>query len=52
MGIDSDGLAKPCRQCCMKVYGLLVLSADLVVSGVELDGPGMRTLLSEDWMVL
>ena len=42
----------PCRQCCTKVYGLVVLSADLVVSDVELDGAGMRTVLSEDWVVL
>ena len=35
-----------------KVCGQVVLSAYLVVSGVELDGPGMRTVPSEDQVVL
>ena len=28
------------------------MSAELVVSGVQQNGPGMRTVLSDDWVVL
>ena len=51
-GVQTYGLAMPCRQCYMKVCGLMVLSAEWVDSGVELDDPGMRIVLSDDWMVL
>ena len=35
-----------------KVHGLVVLSVDLFVSVAELDGPGSRTVFSEDLVVL
>ena len=52
MSVDLGWSCKALGQCYTKVYGLVVLLVDLLVSGVELDGPGMRTVLSEDWVVL